>query len=111
MTVGSRNLIILGVVSGIIALATTGVSLAVYHNSGDIYLDRSRPGYLPDKEEIEEEDIESDDYVFEKSGKVTKEVLDEYLEKLEIEVEAIDAYKKPFDASALSDEKLGIPAE
>ena len=56
MTVGSRNLIILGVVSGIIALATTGVSLAVYHNSGDIYLDRSRPGYLPDKEEIEEED-------------------------------------------------------
>ena len=33
---GSRNLIILGIASMLIALSTTGVSLAIYHNSGDI---------------------------------------------------------------------------
>ena len=111
MTSGGRNLIILGVVSAVVALATTGVSLAVYHNSGDIYLDRSRPGYLPDKAEIEEEEIEEEEYVFNKSGVVTKEVLDEYLEKLQVEVDAVEDYEKPFDATALTDERLGIPSE
>ena len=111
MTRGGRNLVILGVTSAVVALATTGVSLAVYHNSGDIYLDRSRPGYLPDKAEIEDEEIEDEEYVFNKSGVVTTEVLDEYLEKLESEVEALDAYEKPFDAAALTDERFGIPAE
>ena len=110
MTRGARNLMILGVASAIVALGTTGVSLAIYHNSGDIYLDRSRPGYLPDKAEIEEEEIE-EEYQFEKSGLITEKVIDEYLEKLEAEVKAIDVYAKPFDVSALSDEKLGISQE
>ena len=112
MTSGGRNLVILGVASVIVAIMTTGVALAVYHNSGDIYLDRSRPGYLPDKEEIEEDDInEGEEYTFEKSGLVTKEVIDEYLDKLKAEIEAVDEYQQPFDASALSDETLGIPVE
>ena len=112
MTRGGRNLIILGVASSLIAVATTGVSLAIYHNSGDIYLDRSRPGFLPDDEEIEQEvDLEEEEYEFEKSGPVTKEVLDEYIEKLENEIKAMDAYEKPFDASALSDDNLGISGE
>ena len=50
MTTGGRNLVLLGVGSILIAFIMTGVSLAVYHNSGDIYLDRSRPGFLPDEE-------------------------------------------------------------
>ena len=112
MTKGGRNLIILGVAASLIAVATTGVSLAIYHNSGDIYLDRSRPGFLPDDEEIEQEvDLEEEEYEFEKSGPVTKEVLDEYIEKLENEIKAMDAYEKPFDASALSDDNLGISGE
>ena len=103
---------ILGVASVIVAAATTGVSLALYHNSGDIYLDRSRPGFLPDEEEIsEEEKKDEEEYEFNKSGIITKEVLDEYLEKIDTEVEALDAYKDPFSAEALSDEKLGIPTE
>ena len=53
---GGWNLIIMGLISIVIATATTGISLAIYHNSGDIYLDRSRPGFLPDEEEIEEDD-------------------------------------------------------
>ena len=110
MQKGGRNLVILGVLSALIALATTGVSLAIYHNSGDIYLDRSRPGYLPDEEEIEDDnDVEEEDYEFPKSGKLTAVELEEFLENLDIEVKAIDEYEKPFNEKVLSDDKLGIP--
>ena len=107
---GARNLIILGVVSILVAVSTTGVSLAIYHNSGDIYLDRSRPGFLPDKKEIEETggNEPDEEYEFEKSGKITNEVIDEYLRELDEKVRAIDSYEKPFSDSVLSDENLGI---
>lgn len=106
---GGWNLVVLGVASVVIALVTTGVSLAVYHNSGDIYLDRSRPGFLPDEEEAEEEAEAEEDYDFGKSGALDKEVLGEYLEKLQVEVDAIDAEEKPFDVNILADGSLGIP--
>lgn len=109
MTHGGRNLVILGIASTVIAIVTTGVSLLIYHNSGDIYLDRSRPGYLPDEDEIEEGENEEEEYSFEKSGKLTMETIEEYLEKLQVEVRAVDAYEKPFDENVLSDERLGIP--
>ncbi len=108
MTVGGRNLVILGIASVVIAFLTTGVSLALYHNSGDIYLDRSRPGYLPDEEEIEQDDNVKDEYVFDKTGTINDAVLEEYAENLQNEIEAIEAYKNPFSADALSDERLGI---
>ena len=110
ITSGGRNLVLLGVISVVLTIATTGISLAIYHNSGDIYLDRSRPGFLPDEEEIEGEgEKEEDDYSFEKSGKLTVEVIEEYLEKLKIEIKAVDSYENPFNEGALSDERLGIP--
>ena len=105
---GGRNLILLGAGAILIALATTSISLAIYHKSGDIYLDRSRPGFLPDEEEAKE-DEEEEEYDFSKSGKLTINILEEYLERLDIEVKAIDAYEKPFDSDALSDSRLGIP--
>ena len=37
---GGRNLLLLGLGSVVIALITTSISLAIYHNSGDIYIDR-----------------------------------------------------------------------
>lgn len=112
MTHGGRNLVILGIASTMIALVTTGVSLAIYHNSGDIYLDRSRPGFLPDEQEIkQEEQKEEEEYSFEKSGKLTIQVVEEYLEKIQLEVKSIDAYERPFDENALSDDRLGIPVE
>ena len=58
MEPGGRNLVLLGVLATLIAVITTGVSLMLYHNSGDIYLDRSRPGFLPDEEEAEDEAYE-----------------------------------------------------
>lgn len=106
---GGRNLMILAGVSIFITLCLTTVSLAIYHYSGDIYLDRSRPGYLPDDEEVEdEEEDEEGDYTFEKTGALTKEILEEYLKKLQIEVEALNAYQNPFDAEALSDAQFGL---
>ena len=45
MTKGGWNLVILGAASILIALVTTGVSLAIYKFSGDIYLDRSAPDF------------------------------------------------------------------
>lgn len=111
LRVGGRNLVILGVVSTVIALMTTGLSLLIYHNSGDIYLDRSRPGFLPDEEEAETEAEEEDEYDFSKIGPLSAEVLEEYLKKMKIEVDAIDAYDKPFEEKVLSDESLGITTE
>ena len=109
MAKGGKNLALLAIIAVVIALATTSVSLAVYHYSGDIYLDRSRPGYMPDEEEVEqEEEKEEGEYEFQKTGPVTKEVVDEYLEKLDLEVKALDEYDNPFDSSAITDEKLGI---
>ena len=67
MTPNGRKLVVLGIASVIIALLTTSVSLALYHNSGDIYLDRSRPGYLPDEEEIEQDENYKKDTSYEVS--------------------------------------------
>lgn len=106
---GARNLAILLALSVLISLSLTTVSLAVYHYSGDIYLDRSRPGYLPDTEEVKtEEEDEEGNYDFQKTGAVTKEVLEEYLKKLQIEIEALDQYQDPFDNEALSDGHFGL---
>lgn len=111
MEAGGRNLVLLGIFATIVAMITTGVSLTIYHNSGDIYLDRSRPGFLPDEEEAQEEKIEEEDYEFSRSGKITAEVLDELLKNLDVEVQAIDAYGEQFGEGALSNERLGIPEE
>ena len=106
---GGRNLIILGVAAVLIAAITSGVSLVIYHNSGDIYLDRSRPGFLPDEEEIEEETEDEEEYSFSKTGPIDLTVLEEYLNELQVEVEAVDAYEKQFEEKILSDESFGIP--
>jgi len=110
---GGRNLVILGVVSVLIAMMTTGVALAIYHNSGDIYLDRSRPGFLPDEEELEDEEgkEEEKEYDFERDGGITREDIELYIENLNKEIKAINDYKKPFGEEVLMDERLGIPAE
>ena len=105
---GGFNLLLLGVISIAIAAATTGISLAIYHNSGDIYLDRSRPGFLPDDDEISGAHHGIETYDLDKTGAITPAILDKYLDALEKDAAAIDAYEKPFSADVLSDEHLGI---
>ena len=107
-TKGGQNIILLGFVAIMIAVATTGISLVVYHNSGDIYLDRSRPGFLPDEAEIENDEEGEEEYEFSKTGQIDAEALEEYLKNLSAEIDEIDAYEAPFSSEALSDERLGI---
>jgi hypothetical protein len=112
MSKGGRKLIILGITSALIALATTGISLAIYHNSGDIYLDRSRPGFLPDEEEIEEAEKEPQNtYTFSDSGAITDDVIDEFLKNLNENIEGLEKFIEPFSPQSLSDNSLGIPEE
>ena len=110
MTKGARNLVLLGVFSVAIALATSGISLALYHNSGDIYLDRSRPGFLPDENEIEEYQSSLDEaYHFSETSRLDKDTLEQYLKHYDSVVEYLNSLKDPFSATPLSDESLGFP--
>ena len=95
MTKGGKNLLLLGIIAILVAGSTTGVSLALYHNSGDIYLDRSRPGFLPDEDEIEGNNDDGEEYVFQKSGKLTIKDTEEYLKELD-EVEYAKLKNKTF---------------
>ena len=105
---GGRNLVLLGIIAVAVAFITTFVSVKVYHDSGDIYLDRSRPGFLPEKEEVETTE-KTDDYVFSDSGKLTPEVLDEYLENLKAEIDRANNFSAdPFGVAPLSDITLGF---
>lgn len=104
---GPKNLFVLGVVSVAIAVATTAISLVIYHNSGDIYLDRSRPGFLPDETEVQP--VVDGDYSFESSGQLTADNMDEYIKYYEENVDMIDDLVNPFSGTPLSDESLGIP--
>ena len=107
-TRGGRNLALLGIGAILIALTTTSVGIIVYHNSGDIYLDRSRPGYLPDPEEVEEEQNISTTYAYPDNGPLDKSELETYLEELKTINNRLKALANPYSASALSDESLGI---
>lgn len=108
MTHGGRNLVILGIGAIVIAGVTTSVSLAMYRNSGDIYLDRSRPGYLPDPEEAEEDSAALVNFSFSDTGNLTKTDLDEYLRELHKVNDRLKAFKDPYSETPLSDESLGI---
>ncbi|MBQ3318475.1 hypothetical protein IJG76_00405 [Candidatus Saccharibacteria bacterium] len=99
---GARNLAILGVVAVVVTLTTTLVALKIYHDTGDIYLDRSRPGYLPEKKE---EDEEEEIFEFQDTGVITNGVIKEYLEHFEKEMKKEEYFK----TETLSGEALGIP--
>jgi len=105
---GGRNLVILGIAATLIAFTTTFIALKIYHDSGDIYLDRSRPGFLPEKDEAEAEK-DPGDYSFPDTGKLTKETLDEYIENLEREINRLEDFStEPFSEAPLSNEALGF---
>lgn len=104
---GQYNLLILGIISIAIALATTAISVILYHRSGDIYLDRSRPGFLPDEEEVEKSTPAST-YHFSDNGPIDANTLHEYIEHFEEALDSIDELADPFSAEPLSDESLGI---
>lgn len=105
---GGRNLAILGLAATFIALITSGVSLYLYHSSGDIYLDRSRPGYLPDEKE---DDHSGDDYTFSDTGIIDEATLEDYLRHFDYVIAGPKAISSPFSGKSISDDTLGIPKE
>ncbi len=110
-TRGGKNLAILGIGAIVLASITTGVSLFIYRTSGDIYLDRSRPGYLPDREEATEETDASTSYSFPETGELSPEELEEYLHELGTMTEHLKSSSDAYSPSPLSDESLGIASE
>ncbi len=103
------NLVFLGIGATVLAFLTTFISLKLYHDSGDIYLDRSRPGFLPEKEEVEQSEQEKSDYAFPSTGTITPEVMDEFLENLKAEVNRLNDFPvEAFDPNSLSDDTLGF---
>lgn len=109
---GKRNLIILGVTAILIAGVTTGLSLFIYRSSGDIYLDRSRPGYLPDEKEAENDSTDANNnFTFSENGELTPKELNEYQKELKNLNNRIKALSDPYAPGPLSNESLGIPNE
>lgn len=109
---GGRNLMILGIGAMIFTLVTTGVSLWIYRSTGDIYLDRSRPGFLPDEEEADKNTQANTSFTYSDTGPLDRDELDNYLDELQTINERLRALADPYAPSPLSDESLGIkPAE
>ena len=108
MSSGGRNLMRLGLLATIITVFTTSVSLIIYHNSGDIYLDRSRPGFLPEKHEVDHNDQVEKTYSFPESGNLDAKVLEEFRENFQKTLEETKKIKDPFSADNLSDEFVGL---
>lgn len=104
---GGKALIRLGILATIIAIITTGISLYFYHASGDIYIDRSRPGFLPEKHENSQMD-ENLTYRFSEDGSISAKDLEEYLQNIKPVINNINDVKKPFAKDSLSDQSLGI---
>ena len=102
---GGRNLIILGFSAILIALTTTSISLYFY-SKGDIYIDRSRPGYISEDEKHNVDDDVQENYSNE--GKITEKSLTEYIEELDRVSERIDASRNDFGPDPLSDDNLMI---
>ena len=108
MSSGGRNLMRLGLIATIITILTTTISLVIYHNSGDIYLDRSRPGFLPVKHEVKHEDQPEKSYSFPESGNLDPKTLEEFRENFKKPLEDTKNLKDPFSAENLSDDFMGL---
>lgn len=102
---GGRNLTILGFGAVLIALITTSISLYFY-SKGDIYIDRSRPGYISEDEKHNDADDKKEDYSNE--GAITEKSIDEYLNDLDSVSERIEASQNDFGPDPLSDINLMI---
>lgn len=102
---GGRNLMILGLASVLIAVVTTAISLFIYRATGDIYLDRSRPGFIAEDEKFNGDDAKE---IISNEGEVDKKTYDEYLKELDSIMGRIDKTADSFGPDALSDESLGI---
>ena len=106
---GGRNLIILGFASAVIAIIATAISLHIYRSTGDIYLDRSRPGYISEGEKHSKDDDQKE--TFSNEGEVDQKAINEYLKELDKVMGRISESSDDFSLEALTDDSLGISVE
>lgn len=106
---GGRNLMILGFATAVIAIISTAVSLQIYRATGDIYLDRSRPGYISEGEKHSDEDDQKEN--FSNEGEVNQKAIDEYLKELDKVMGRISEASDDFSPEALTDDNLSISVE
>jgi len=105
---GRYRLVILGVAAILIAFITSSISLYIYTSSGDIYLDRSRPGFISDIDPPTSDGGSSQTTTFPPDGAITENALNSYLQKLDVVIKDITADPNAFSSDALSDETLNI---
>jgi len=99
-----KNLLVLTILMLIIPAITVAASLIAYDLSGDKYLDRSRPGFMPEGDDSDDAgDVMSED------GPVNREVIDNYLEGLRDYTRGM-LETEFFSDRSLSDESLGLRA-
>ena len=105
---GGRHLAILGTAAILVAFITSGISLFIYTTSGDIYLDRSRPGFISDNESPPDYTSPHQTTAFSPDGAITTDAFNDYLQKLNTLITDITAEPDAFSSDALSDEALNI---
>ena len=103
---GGRNLIILGFSVTVIAIISTAISLHIYRETGDVYLDRSRPGYIFEDEKHDTDDDKKE--LFSADGEVDASVLDQYLKEFDTVMDRIEDASNDFSPEPLSNESLSI---
>ena len=103
---GGRNLIILGLGAIAIALISTAASLQIYRSTGDIFLDRSRPGYIFEDEKHNVEDDQKER--FSNEGELNDKAVDEYINELNTVMTRIQSSTNDFSQEPISDETLNI---
>ncbi len=103
---GGRNLIILGFSVAVIAIISTAISLHIYRETGDVYLDRSRPGYIFEDEKHDTDDDKKE--LFSADGEVDASVLDQYLKEFDTVMDRIEDASNDFSPEPISNESLSI---
>jgi hypothetical protein len=102
----SKNLLVLAACLLLIPFITVTISLIVYNLSGDKYLDRSRPGYMPEQSDTTTDpgSVPS----FSDSGPIDRAALDQYLQELDRLTRDIRPDDPFFSEAPLTDDSLGL---
>jgi hypothetical protein len=104
---GGRNLAVLGTLAVVVALISSIISVNIYYVTGDIFLDRSRPGFIFEDEK-DEAGTGDASFKFSPDGGIEEGDLSEYLKEFDKVVEDIQNASGAFSPDALSDEALRI---
>ncbi len=105
----SKNLVLLGLFSVFIAIVFASISIYLYHESGDIYLDCSLPGAdCPNAHNNKNTTSRENSYTLPNFDKLDDKILDDYLKNLKKTTRKLTDANNSFNTEQLSDESLGF---